>query len=71
VAVTEDDLKTAEQRMSEVMRSTPRAVSAHYDRRVSRVAVSLDSGRELAFRRIWPKASARRSRQTSPGSRLV
>jgi hypothetical protein len=49
MAVTEDDLKTAEQRMSEVMRSTPRAMSAHYDRRVSRVVVRLDSGLELAF----------------------
>ncbi len=49
MALTEDHLKAAEQRMSEVMRSTPRAVSAHYDRRVSRVVVSLDSGLELAF----------------------
>jgi hypothetical protein len=47
--ISQDEMKTAEQRMSDVMRSSPRAVSAHYDRRVARVVVGLDSGLELAF----------------------
>ena len=38
----------AEQRMRERMEATPRAIAARYDRRVSRVMVSLSNGLELA-----------------------
>jgi hypothetical protein len=39
----------AEQRMRERMEATPRAIAARYDRRVSRIIVSLSNGLELAF----------------------
>ena len=42
-------IREAEQRMRERMESSPRAIAARYDRRVSRIMVSLNNGLELAF----------------------
>ena len=49
MAITETDLQEAEQRMRERLEGQPRAVEARYDRRVSRVVVTLDNALELAF----------------------
>ena len=49
MAITEGDLQQAEQRMRERLEGQPRAVGARYDRRVSRVVVTLSNGLELAF----------------------
>ena len=49
MAITETDLQQAEQRMRERLEGQPRAVQARYDRRVSRIVVTLDNGLELAF----------------------
>ena len=49
MAITESDLQQAEQRMRERLEGQPRAVGARYDRRVSRVVVTLSNGLELAF----------------------
>ncbi len=46
---SEAAIRAAEQRMRERMEASPRAVAARYDRRVSRVMVSLSNGLELAF----------------------
>jgi hypothetical protein len=48
MAITEQELKQAEKRMASV-RDAGYAVSARYDRRRSRVVVSLNTGVELAF----------------------
>ena len=42
-------IQQAEQRMRERMESSPRAIAARYDRRVSRIVVGLSNGLELAF----------------------
>ena len=42
-------IQEAEQRMRERMELSPRAIAARYDRRVSRIMVSLNNGLELAF----------------------
>ncbi len=42
-------IQQAEQRMRERMESTPHAIAARYDRRVSRIMVSLSNGLEMAF----------------------
>ena len=47
--ISDAAIQQAEQRMRERMEATPRAVAARYDRRVSRVMVSLSNGLELAF----------------------
>ena len=47
--ISDAAIQQAEQRMRERMESTPRAIAARYDRRVSRVMVSLSNGLELAF----------------------
>lgn len=47
--ISDSAIQRAEQRMRERMESTPRAVAARYDRRVSRIMVSLSNGLELAF----------------------
>lgn len=47
--ISDAALQQAEQRMCERMEATPRAIAARYDRRVSRVMVSLSNGLELAF----------------------
>ena len=49
MAITETDLQQAEQRMRQRLEGQPRAVQARYDRRVSRIVVTLDNGLELAF----------------------
>ena len=49
MTITEGDLQQAEQRMRERLEGQPRAVGARYDRRVSRVVVTLNNGLELAF----------------------
>jgi hypothetical protein len=48
MAITEQELKQAETRMSFV-REAGYAVSAHYDRRRSRIVVALNTGVELTF----------------------
>ena len=47
--ISESDLQQAEQRLRERLEGQPRAVGARYDRRVSRVVVTLSNGLELAF----------------------
>jgi len=49
VEISDAAIQQAEQRMRERMEATPHAVAARYDRRVSRVMVSLSNGLELAF----------------------
>lgn len=49
MALTEAALKQAEARMRKRHDAGPRAVSAHYDRRVGRVVVQLNTGVELGF----------------------
>jgi hypothetical protein len=48
MAITEHDLKQAEDRMA-ALREVGHAVAARYDRRRSRVVVALNTGVELAF----------------------
>jgi hypothetical protein len=48
MAITEQDLAQAEQRMA-TLREAGHAVSARFDRRRSRVVVALNTGVELAF----------------------
>lgn len=47
--ISDSDIAQAEQRMAQRLASGPHAVAARYDRRVSRVMVTLSSGLELAF----------------------
>lgn len=47
--ISDAAIQKAEQRMRRRMESTPRAIGARYDRRVSRVMVGLSNGLELAF----------------------
>jgi len=47
--ITDSDRLAAEGLLQTELKSQPKAVRAHYDRRVSRVIISLDSGLELAF----------------------
>jgi hypothetical protein len=49
VEISDDTIRRAEQRMRQRLAATPRAVAARYDRRVSRVVVTLSNGLELAF----------------------
>ena len=49
MALTDAALKQAEARMQKRRDAGPRAVSAHYDRRVGRVIVHLSTGVELGF----------------------
>jgi len=48
MAITERDLRLAEERMA-LRRAAGHAVSARYDRRRSRIVVALNTGVELAF----------------------
>lgn len=48
MAITEQQVSTAEMRMQE-MRQGGYAIAARYDRRASRIVVRLNSGLELAF----------------------
>lgn len=47
--ISDAAIQKAEQRMRKRMESTPRAIAVRYDRRASRIVVSLSSGVELAF----------------------
>ena len=47
--ISDDAIHKAENRMTERLASGPHAVAARYDRRVSRIMVTLSNGLELAF----------------------
>jgi hypothetical protein len=47
--IPDTEINQAEQRMQQRLASTPHAVAVRYDRRVSRIMVTLSSGLELAF----------------------
>ncbi len=47
--ITDRDRIAAEEQMQADLRGQPRAIHAHYDRRVARVVISLDNGLEIAF----------------------
>jgi hypothetical protein len=49
MALTNEDIRRAEQALQTEMTAGPRAVAARYDRRRSRVVVTLENGLELAF----------------------
>ena len=49
VEISDTAIQQAEQRMRDRLASAPRAIAARYDRRVSRVVVTLSNGLELAF----------------------
>ena len=49
MAITRADAELAEKRMQALMKSTPRAVSASYDRRRSKIVICLDNRMELSF----------------------
>lgn len=49
MAVTDSDKRKAEARLQARLHATPQAKSAHYDRRRSRVVVTLSNALELAF----------------------
>jgi hypothetical protein len=49
MAITDEDIREAEDRMRARLDETPRAVSARYDRNRSRIIVDLSNGLELAF----------------------
>jgi hypothetical protein len=49
VEISDTAIQQAEQRMQDRLASVPHAVAARYDRRVSRIMVTLSSGLELAF----------------------
>jgi hypothetical protein len=47
--ITDHDRTAAEARMRADLHGQPRATAARYDRRVSRIVISLDNGLEIAF----------------------
>lgn len=49
MALTEDEIARAEVAMNSRLSETPRAVRVRYDRRRSRVVLSLNNGLEVAF----------------------
>jgi uncharacterized protein DUF2442 len=49
MALTDEDIRRAQQEMQARMAVGPRAVSARYDRRRARIVVGLDNGLELTF----------------------
>jgi hypothetical protein len=49
MTITDEDRIAAEARMNAELKNQPKAISARYDRRVSRIVVGLDNGLELAF----------------------
>lgn len=49
VEISDTAIQQAEQRMQDRLASGPHAIAARYDRRVSRIMVSLSNGLELAF----------------------
>lgn len=66
MAISEDNLKQAEQRM-QALREAGHAVSARYDRRRARVIVALNTGVELTF----PTQLAQGLADASPDSLAV
>jgi hypothetical protein len=64
--ISDADVEDAEQRMRDRLASTPHAISARYDRRISRIVIALSNGLELAYIEItpsglglhWPKLDA-------------
>jgi len=49
VELSEQSIRDAEERMTRILASGPHAVAARYDRRVSRIVVTLSNGLEMAF----------------------
>ncbi len=49
MAITDEEFEAANRRGAEKKAAFPVAVSVHYDRRVSRVVITLATGLELAF----------------------
>jgi hypothetical protein len=49
VEISDTAIQQAEQRMTQRLATAPHAVAARYDRRVSRIMVTLSNGLELAF----------------------
>lgn len=49
MSISEAEVKRAEVRMQVRLKTGPSAVSVHYDRRIARVVVRLNTGLELAF----------------------
>jgi hypothetical protein len=49
VDISDAEIERAENRMRDRLAATPHAVSARYDRRISRIVVALSNGLELAF----------------------
>ena len=49
MAITDEDIVRAEEAMKTKMASNLRAIAARYDKRRSRIVVSLDNGLELTF----------------------
>lgn len=49
MAITDAERIAAEARLQDDLKGQPKAVTARYDRRVSRIVVELDNGLELAF----------------------
>jgi hypothetical protein len=49
MALTDADIRRAETVMRDDMATSPRAVAARYDRRRSRIVLSLENGVEVAF----------------------
>ena len=47
--ISDEEIAQAEQRMQVLLASAPHAVAARYDRRVSRIMVTLSNGLELAL----------------------
>jgi hypothetical protein len=47
--ISDADVEDAEQRMRDRLASTPHAISARYDRRISRIVIALSNGLELAL----------------------
>ena len=47
--ISDETVAEAEQRMQDILAAAPHAVSARYDRRVSRIMVGLSNGLELAL----------------------
>ena len=47
--VTNDAFESANERAKELRSAIPRAVAAHYDRRIQRIVIRLSSGIDIAF----------------------
>jgi hypothetical protein len=49
MTITDSDRIAAETNLQTELKSQPKAIFAHYDRRISRIVIGLDNGLELAF----------------------